>query len=85
MLKIQFITAPICHECVKAKRIIEEVTPKYPEMQLEEIDVMTERGMKLAQKYYIMASPAVIINDELFSTGALNKENFTKALDKLRS
>jgi len=84
MIKIEFITAPICHECAKAKRIIKEVMLKYPETQLEEIDVMTARGMELAQKYCIMASPAIIINGQLFSTGALSKEDFMKKLNELK-
>lgn len=83
MIKILFITAAVCHECAKTKRVIEEVRPQYPEMQVEEIDVMTLRGMELAQKYCVMSSPAIIINDQLFSTGSLNKEGFIKALDEL--
>lgn len=84
MIKIEFITAPICHECAKAKQIIEEVEPQYPEIQVEEIDVMTPKGIELAQKYCVMASPAIIINDELFSTGALAKEAFVRKLNELK-
>ena len=54
-------------------------------MQIEEIDVVTPKGMELVQKYGIMASPGIIINNELFSTGALNKEDFVKKLNELRN
>ncbi len=84
MINIQFITIPNCHECAKAKKIFEEVKPQYLKMHIEEIDATTPKGMELVQKYGIMASPGIIINNELFSTGALDKEDFIKKLKELK-
>ena len=78
MINIQFVTVPGCHECAKAKKIFEELKPQYPEMQVEEIDATTPKGIELVQKYGIFSSPGTIINGELFSTGALNKDEFVK-------
>lgn len=83
MINVQFVTVPGCHECAKAKKIFEELKPLYPEMQVAEIDVSTPEGMELVQKYGIMSSPGIIVNGELFSTGALNKDEFIKKLDEL--
>lgn len=83
MIHITFVTVPGCHECAKAKHIFEELKPRYPEMQIAEIDVTSPEGMALVQKYGIFSSPGIIINDELFSTGALNKSEFVKKLDTL--
>ena len=83
MINIQFVTVPGCHECAKAKKIFEELKPKYPEMQIEEINVTTPQGMGLVQKYGIFSSPGIIINGELFSTGALDKDKFIEKLDEL--
>ncbi len=85
MINIQFLTVPGCHECAKAKEIFEEIKPQYPEMQIEEIDGTTSKGMEIAQKYSVMASPGIIINNELFSTGALSKEDFVKKLNELKN
>ncbi|MCL4416998.1 MAG: thioredoxin family protein [Actinobacteria bacterium] len=85
MINIQFLTVPGCHECAKAKKIFEEIKPQYPKMQIEEIDGTTPRGTEIAQKYSIMASPGIIINNELFSTGALDKEDFVKKLNELKN
>lgn len=82
-IQIQFITSPRCHECEKAKAILEELKPKYPQMQIEEIGVITPRGMELVQKYGILSNPGIVVNSELFSTGALNKDKFVKKLDEL--
>ncbi len=84
MIDIQFVTVPGCHECAKAKTIFEELKPRYPEMKISEIDATSPAGMALVQKYGIFASPGIIVNGELFSTGALNKEAFIKKLDSLK-
>ncbi len=84
MINIQFITSVGCVECERAKKIFEELKPQYPEMHIEEIDVTTPKGMELIQKYGIMASPGIVINGELFSTGALNREEFIKKLQSLK-
>ncbi len=85
MTNIQFVTVPGCHECAKAKKIFEELKPRYPEMQITEIDATSTEGIALVQKYGIFSSPGIIINGELFSTGALNKEEFVKKLDALKN
>lgn len=82
-IQIQFITPPKCHECEKAKVILEELKPKYPQMRIEEIGVITPRGMELVQKYGILSSPGIVVNGELFSAGALNKNEFINKLDEL--
>jgi hypothetical protein len=39
----------------------------------------------MVQKYQIFASPGIIINGELFSTGGVNKEAFLEKLKELSS
>ncbi len=84
MINIQFVTVPGCHECAKAKKIFEELKTQYPEMQIKEINATSTEGIALVQKYGIFSSPGIIINDELFSTGALDKSEFIKKLDALK-
>ncbi len=84
MITIQFVTVPGCHECARAKKIFEELKPKYPEMHITEIDATSAEGITLIQKYGIFSSPGIVVNGELFSTGALKKEEFIKKLDTLK-
>lgn len=83
MVRIQFVTIEGCYYCAKAREIFEKLEPKYPEMDIEEIDATTPQGMELVSKYGIFQSPGIIINDELFSTGGLDKEKFIEKLDAL--
>lgn len=82
MKTIQFLTMKGCHSCAEAKAIFDEALNDYPDIKIEEIDIVTEEGQALASKYSVMASPGIIIGGELFSTGGVNKD---KLLAKLKS
>lgn len=82
MNKIQFLTMPGCHNCEAAKKIFDEIMPDFPNAEVEEIDMTNSKGQELVQKYGIMASPGIVINGELFSTGGVARE---KLVEKLKS
>lgn len=84
MTKIQFLTMVDCHSCAKAKKTFDEILPDFPEAKVEELDITSEIGQELVQKYSIMASPGIIINGELFSTGGLDKKKLTEKLKSLK-
>ena len=54
-------------------------------MQYRNADVITPEGQELASKYMIMASPGIILNGELWSTGGFHKEKFVQKLKELSS
>lgn len=80
MITIQFITSLGCAECEKAKRILQEVKSVYRNIDIKEIDVMSQKGISLVTKYGIMASPGIIIDDELFSVGSLEKQKLLERI-----
>ena len=79
---IQFLTMVNCHSCEEVKKVFDEIMPDFPKVKVDEIDITTPEGQKLVQKYSVMASPGIIINGELFSTGGVSKE---KLIEKLKS
>lgn len=80
--KILFLTMVGCHSCAEAKKIFDEVLPDFSNIEVEEVDITSEHGQELVSKYSVMASPGIIINDELFSSGGVDKE---KLIEKLKS
>ncbi|MFN7088780.1 MAG: thioredoxin family protein, partial [Candidatus Paceibacteria bacterium] len=64
MPRIQFLTMSGCHNCEKAKEIFKEILPNFPDVKLEEIDMLTPPGQELVLKHGIMASPGIIIDGE---------------------
>ena len=81
-IKIQELSTSGCSNCAMAKQILKEIKLNFPEVQIEHIDMLSEKGQKLLQKYGIMASPGIIVNDELFSVGGLDKN---KLIEKIKS
>lgn len=84
MISVQLVISPGCTHCAEVRKVLEELKPKYPAMQVEELDATTEKGMEFVVKHTIMASPGTIINGELFATGGINKNSLIKKLDSLK-
>lgn len=81
-MKVQFLTMPGCHNCAEAKAILDQLKPEIPDMEVEEIAMSNAKGQELVQKHSIMASPGIIVDGELFSTGGVDKK---KLEEKLKS
>lgn len=82
-VKIQEVSSPGCVHCEKARKLLQrEIKNKFPEVEIENIDMFSNEGMKLIQRHGIMFSPGVIINGELFSTGEVDRD---KLIEKIKS
>jgi glutaredoxin len=60
----------------------QEIKSQFPNVEMEFIDMITEQGQKMVQQYGIMSSPGIIVNEELFSMGGLDKK---KLIEKIQS
>ena len=84
MIKVQEVSTTGCAHCAQARKILhDEIKNEFPKVSVEFIDMLSDEGMRLVQKYAIMASPAIIINGKLFSVGALDKNKLVAELRKL--
>ena len=82
-IKIQELSTKGCSHCQEARKLLEqEIKSRFPNVEIEYIDMMTEQGQKMVQDYGIMASPGIIVNGELFSAGGLNKN---KLIEKIKA
>lgn len=82
-VKIQEISTPGCVHCAEARKMLEqEIKKQFPQVDMEFIDMLSEKGQKMVAEHSIFASPGIIINGELFSAGELNK---SKLIDKIKS
>jgi alkyl hydroperoxide reductase subunit AhpF len=52
-------------------------------VEYKNISVVSPEGQEMVQKYMIMASPGIIINGELFSTGGFNRDKVVAKLKEL--
>lgn len=83
MVEIIEVTVPGCVECARFKKFWESVKSEFPKVAMKEVDATTPEGMELVSKHTIFASPGILINGELFSTGGVNRDAFLKKLEEL--
>lgn len=55
----------------------------YPDLTVEEIDMLTPEGQEAVKKYNIMSSPGILVNDEFFAFGGATEEQFRKKFEEL--
>lgn len=84
MIKLQILTSKSFVHCAEAKEILKEIRPDFPELEIEEIDMAAKQGQEMINKYMIMSSPGIIINDELFSVGGVKKDKLIVKLRELK-
>lgn len=84
MIKVTLIRPQGCSHCVAVKATLEKMKADYPELIIEEIDMATPRGQSLVQKYGILSSPGILINDEFFAMGGATQEQFRNKFEELK-
>lgn len=83
-MKVTLIRPPGCAHCAAVKATLEKMKTDYPELTIEEIDMTTPEGQALVQKYNILSSPGILINDEFFAFGGATEDQFKKKFDELK-
>ncbi len=84
MIKVQLINSVGCSHCGQVLKTLNDIKSDYPKMEIEEIMMTTERGMKFVLKYGIMTSPGVVINGELAFTGGASEPQLRAKLDEYK-
>ncbi len=77
------LSAPGCAHCQAFQEFWQSVAKDWPQVKFREVSVTTVEGQALAANHLIFASPGIIINGELFSTGGVNKNELLNKLKTL--
>lgn len=85
MAKLQFLYMPGCHTCQEVEKMIKEsILPEFTDLEFEKINMTSDKGQKLTEKYSILASPGIVINGELFGTGKISGKKLGEKLKSLQ-
>lgn len=82
---VEELSAPGCVHCAEFERWWHTIEKEWPNVEYKNTSVITPEGQELAHKFMIFASPGIIINGELFSTGGVNKQKFLEKLKEISS
>ncbi len=77
------LSSPGCVHCMEFERFWHSIEKDWPNVKYKKIDIVTPEGQELVQKYMIFASPGILLNGEVFSTGGFHKDKFVEKLKEL--
>ena len=82
-ISLQVLVSPGCSHCHEFEEFWKTIQKDWSNVNHEALDVTTPEGGELAGKYMIFASPGIILNNELFATGGVDKTKFLAKLKEL--
>lgn len=82
-LLLEELVSPGCQICKRFEEFWHSVEKDWPNVTYKKIDILTPEGQEMAGKYMIFASPGIILNGELFSTGGFDQKKFTEKIKEL--
>ncbi|HEY9585005.1 MAG TPA: thioredoxin family protein [Candidatus Paceibacterota bacterium] len=81
-IELRILTSPGCAHCHDFLEYWKMIASDWPNISAREISLTTMEGQSLIKQYQIFASPGILLDDELVSSGGVKKEKF---LEKLRT
>lgn len=84
MLKVTLIHPDGCAHCEAVKTTLEGMKSDYPDITIEEVDMVTPEGQEMVKKYGILSSPGILVNDEFFAFGGATEEQFREKFEELK-
>lgn len=82
---LEELSSPGCQHCAAFRAFWHTVEKDWPNVTFKDISLTSPEGLEMVQKYMIFASPGIILNGELFSTGGVNQKEFVQKLKELSS
>ena len=79
MTDITVLTQPSCAFCDQAQEILLRLAADYT-FNVQEIELGTEEGRKLALQHAVMFAPGILIDGKLFSYGRLSEKKLKSQL-----
>jgi len=83
MVRLQEISVKGCVDCQRFEDWWNKNKTNFPNVNFEKINNTDPEWQELVSKYTIMASPGIVINGELFSTGSVNTTKLEEKLSEL--
>jgi len=90
---IAIFSEPGCHDCEKAKKLLEEIVFQYPQIEIRDFDISTPEGVTLAEQlgefyqvseYDRLLVPLIFIGDQYFLREQINYENIVDYLKEIK-
>jgi glutaredoxin len=82
-VSLETLSSPGCVHCKEFEDFWHSIEKNWPNVEFKHVMITDPEGPDLAQKYMIFSSPGIILNNELFAMGGVNKDKFIAKLKEL--
>ncbi len=88
---IAIFSEPGCHDCEKAKKLLEEIVFQYPQIEIRDFDISTPEGVTLAEQlgefyqvseYDRLLVPLIYTGDKYFLREQIKYENIINYIEE---
>lgn len=66
---IQMVLMEGCNNCKEKEKAVRKILKEFSNWEFESISASSEQGKKLMNQLHFTTGPAIIVENELFSTG----------------
>lgn len=80
-LRVTLVTAPDCHFCKHARRVLARLGQTWP-VAVEEVAWNTPEGLALIQRDGVPFPPALYVGGELYGYGRLSEGRLRRLLER---
>lgn len=80
---LQELSSPGCHNCKAFEEYWRSIEKDFPAVKYQNVSILEPEGQALAIKHGIFASPGIVLNGELFSTGGVDRSRFLAKIKEL--
>lgn len=84
MLRVTLVRPEGCVHCKQILGTLEKLKKDYPSLEVEDLDMLSERGQKIVQENAILASPGILVNGEFFASGGASEDQLRKKFEELK-
>lgn len=84
-ISLDVLTSVGCIPCEEFMKFWNTIKGEWGNVTMMEYSILSPEGQAMVLKYQIFASPAIIINEEVFAVGGFHKEKFIEKLSTLSS
>jgi glutaredoxin len=79
--RVALLVQENCVLCEQAKQVLTRVASDFP-IVVEEIDLGSHEGRRLAQRGGVMFAPGVFVDDQMFGFGRLSEKKLRRLLQR---
>lgn len=79
--RITLVSAPNCHFCDEAKKLLQRLAREYP-LEIEEVSLMSPQGEDIATRHGVLFPPGLLLDGSLVGFGRPSERKLRRLLDE---